>query len=262
MAPVTEMPPTVEFEDSFSKRVDEWLTQELAPAFRNPIPLNEFASESPLVTPPPSSPTRETATIRRGVSSRSRWFRRRGELRSETYMSRLARVWMKRAAIALLSVAALGAAVSAAAQLPGLTGRLMAPAQLPAAPAPPTLAAPGPVLTPPIEAPATPTPPVEPRALELPPVVMSSAVVPGNYFVAVALFATQERADRLVQSLAQAGFPVVQRPLQLRTQRLQQVVLGPFVHRSDAVVDLQRLRQLGGYDDAAIIDPTPAPAVP
>jgi cell division septation protein DedD len=124
------------------------------------------------------------------------------------------------------------------------------------------LALPSPVASPPIEAPSTPAPAIETPAVQVGPVVTPPAIVPGDYFVAVALFATQERADRLVKALAQAGFPAVQRPLQLRTQLLQQVVLGPFVHRADAVADLQRLRKLGGYDDANVIDTALAPSVP
>ena len=43
----------------------------------------------------------------------------------------------------------------------------------------------------------------------------------------------------------------MQRPFQMRNQEVQQIVLGPFFSRADAVADLQRLKALGGYDDAA-----------
>jgi hypothetical protein len=38
-------------------------------------------------------------------------------------------------------------------------------------------------------------------------------------------------------------------------------VLGPFFSRSDAVADLRRLQQLGGYDDATVIDSRRDPSV-
>jgi len=103
-----------------------------------------------------------------------------------------------------------------------------------------------------VSAPVTPAPPVE----------TPQAVASGDYLVAVGLFASHERAGRLVETLTQAGLPAVQRPLQLRTQLLQQVVLGPFALRSDAVADLDRLRKLGGYDDANVIDTLTGPSVP
>ena len=74
-----------------------------------------------------------------------------------------------------------------------------------------------------------------------------------EYLVAVGLFASRERADQLVDALTQAGLPAMQRPLQLRQREMQQIVLGPFFSRSDAVADLRRLQALGGYDDARVI---------
>jgi cell division protein FtsN len=34
---------------------------------------------------------------------------------------------------------------------------------------------------------------------------------------------------------------------------VQQVVLGPFFSRDDAMADLQKLKALGGYADASIV---------
>ncbi len=60
--------------------------------------------------------------------------------------------------------------------------------------------------------------------------------------------------------LTQAGLPAMQRPFQLRRQQVQQIVLGPFFSRADAVADLRRLQALGGYDDARVIDSTREPS--
>jgi cell division septation protein DedD len=84
--------------------------------------------------------------------------------------------------------------------------------------------------------------------------VAAAAVTSGDYFVIVGLFASRDRADHLVETLTQAGLPATQRPFQLRRQQVQQIVLGPFVSRADAVADLRRLQALGGYDDASVID--------
>jgi hypothetical protein len=34
---------------------------------------------------------------------------------------------------------------------------------------------------------------------------------------------------------------------------VQQIVLGPFFSRVEAVADLRRLQALGGYDDAGVV---------
>jgi cell division septation protein DedD len=81
----------------------------------------------------------------------------------------------------------------------------------------------------------------------------------GDYLVAVGLFASRDRADQLVDTLTQAGLPAMQRPFQLRRQQVQQIVLGPFFSRSDAVAYLRRLQELGGYADANVIGLTRGP---
>jgi hypothetical protein len=45
----------------------------------------------------------------------------------------------------------------------------------------------------------------------------------------------------------------MQRPVQLRGQQVQQIMLGPFLNRSDAVADLRRLQELSGFDDARVV---------
>ena len=122
---------------------------------------------------------------------------------------------------------------------------------------PPTLADPS--IVPPAAPPTLANASIVPPA---PPIEAPQPVVSGDYFVAVGFIARPEHADQLVQELTQAGLPAVQRPFQLRSQRVQQVVLGPFVNRSDAVADLQRLRQLGGYDDANVFATLPQPSAP
>lgn len=195
--------------------------------------------------PAPQRPIPRDAFVRRAVPTQTSWHDLQGELRSETYVHRVVRVWARRVATAGVCVAALATVVAGVSLIPErLAGPMMASADLPALPAAPTFAVSGlvPPATPPVEAP--------------------QPAVSGDYLVAVALFASRERADRLVEDLTQAGLPAVQRPFQLRRQSLRQVVLGPFVNRSDAVVELQRLRQLGGYDDARVFDTLPQRTVP
>ena len=67
---------------------------------------------------------------------------------------------------------------------------------------------------------------------------------------------------RNVRELTQAGLPAGQRLVQFRGQSLQQVVLGPFANRSDAVANMNRLRGLGGHDDARVIALPREPAAP
>jgi cell division septation protein DedD len=171
--------------------------------------------------------------------------------RSVTYMQKFLRMWAKRAAIVAgvfvaINMVFMGANFLWASQTPA---EAAAPLEAPMSAAPevaqpePTAAVPV-AEVPPAEAPATETPLTAPAA---------SAAVAGEYFVAVGLFASAERADQLVEDLTQAGLPAMQRPFRLRRQDVQQIVLGPFFSRADAVSDLRRLQALGGYDDASVI---------
>jgi cell division septation protein DedD len=85
---------------------------------------------------------------------------------------------------------------------------------------------------------------------------MASVSTPSvdEYLVSVGLFASRERADQLVDALTQAGLPALQRSVQLRGKEVQQIALGPYFSRTDAVTDLRRLLDLGGYDDAQVVD--------
>ena len=58
------------------------------------------------------------------------------------------------------------------------------------------------------------------------------------------------------QVLTEAGLPAMQRAQQFRQRPTQQIVLGPFFSRADAVADLRRLQALGGYDDARVVTNT------
>jgi cell division septation protein DedD len=160
--------------------------------------------------------------------------------RSETYVRRLGRLLAKGAAIVIAGAATLYVAVI------GVSLLVVAstPPELPAVPeAPPRAVAA--LLLP--DAPADASAAISEAALGAP------SVDAGEYVVAVGLFA-DDRADQIVDALAQAGLPVMQRSMQFRQQQLQQIVLGPFLSRSAAAEDLQRLRRLGGYDDAVVID--------
>jgi hypothetical protein len=225
----------VEDDESFTRRVDEWLvTHDLAPTVKKHTPLHDFATEHQI----PAKPADHAPVVRRKAPVSSSWRDVDGELRSETYMQRLGRVWSKRVGIAAACVLALNVAVVGATSISNkLTGLIMAAPVLPEPPDRPALAVPSIVL------PAAP-------AIEA-----AQAVVSGEYLVVVGLFASAERADRLVLELTQAGLRACQRPFQLRTQRVQQVVLGPFGNRADALAALQRLRSRGGHDDAQVVVP-------
>jgi hypothetical protein len=247
-AHAVEVTPPIDDDENFRKHIDHWVAQDLGPPPppRPQTPRHRaFADEAPVAparerrpapgTVPKTAPRRE-APARTVMTD---WPR---DLRSETYMHRLWRLFAKWAAIALVVFVALGAGMVGASFLAGM----LTPPALPALPEAPALAVPGLALP---EAPPTGAP-VAPASLPGAP----SAAVSGEYFVAVGLFASRERADQLVDALTQAGLPAMQRPFQLRRQHVQQIVLGPFFSRSDAVADLRRLQGLGGYDDANVID--------
>ncbi len=126
---------------------------------------------------------------------------------------------------------------------------MLTPPALPALPEAPARVVPGIALP---EAPLTDAP----ASVAAAPSVAES----GDYLVVVGLFASRDRADQLVDTLTQAGLPAMQRSFQLRRQQVQQIVLGPFFSRADAVADLRRLQALGGYDDARVIDSTREPS--
>jgi type II secretory pathway predicted ATPase ExeA/cell division septation protein DedD len=249
-APHVNTPPPMDEAADFESEVDQWVSKDLAAPARGRSPVfAEVTPEqlrawrrSPRTVPPRAVPAPRVAND---------W---PSDLRSETYMQKFWRTWTRRAAIAAtVMVAAFVASMGVAFVLDTQSA-----AVLPAAPAAPAQAvnALAPIVT---EAPATEAPvatalPAEAPVSEAP---AGASVVSGDYLVAVGLFASRERADQLVESLTQAGLPAMQRPFRLRRQEVQQIVLGPFFSRSDAVVELRRLRALGGFDDAGVIESTP-----
>ncbi|MEO8678809.1 MAG: AAA family ATPase [Vicinamibacterales bacterium] len=191
----------VEEEGDFSQLVDEWVTQDLPPAARPVTPLRAVANETVDVpAPPPSAAPR--AVVKREAPAKSSWRDKTGDLRPETYMQKVRRTWAKRAAVAVMCVAVAEALVIGADRMPDLlAGAIMSPPELPALPTPPMLVVSSlvPPASPPIEEPAA------------APEVVPAVVIPGDYLVAVGLFASPERADRLEIELTQAGLPAVQR---------------------------------------------------
>jgi len=229
-APAVEMNPPIDDDEHFENQVDHWVAQDLAPP-----PPPRTVTHAPGRRPA----SRGVPSAAAGRESRTRtvktdWPR---DLRSETYIHRMWRIWSKRAAMALGVFVAVNAVLVGASLLPGMVTPITPPA-LPKAPAPavPGIAQPE---APPIDAPVS--------------AAASSVADSGDYLVGVGLFASRDRADELVGVLTQAGLPAMQRGFQLRRQHVQQIVLGPYFSRADAAADLRRLKELGGYDDATVI---------
>ena len=237
--------PPIDDHENFRKQVDHWVAQDLASAAR---PLRSWdvepAEEAPVAAAPERrSPGRTAGTApRRQAPARvvTDWPR---DLRSETYMHRLWRIWAKRATIALAVFVVINVVIVGVSLLP----TALTPPTLPPLPAAPAIAIRGLSLpeAPPTEALA---------ALPAEPSVANSA----EYLVAVGLYASRDRANRVVDALTQAGLPAMQRSVQFRRQQLEQIVLGPFFSRPEAVEALVRLQLLGGYGDATVIDSSSA----
>ena len=162
---------------------------------------------------------------------------------SQTYMEKLWRRWAKRAAIVVGGLLAANLVMAGA----SLLSSALTPTAVPSVPEAPAVAAPSVAVVEAsqadVAAASTPTPSEAPAV----------ATGAGDFVVAVGMFASTERADKLVDALTQAGLPAMQRPVQLRRQQVQQIVLGPFFSRLEAAAGLQRLQALGGYDDARVI---------
>ena len=215
-------------EESFSTRVEHWMTHEVTPTLQEtPTPVPGFTSvrES---EPRPSS--------RRDAATLVGWHDTYGELRSETLLRRIGRVWARRAVAAAVAMMALSVGVSGATRLSlRLTGMMTEQIALPI--------------------PSAPVPAVHGIALpEAPPLDVPPPAVPRHY-VAVGLFANHARAEELAADLTQAGLHALHRPFTLHGEAVTQVVLGPFANRSEAVSELERLReQQGGHLDALVFD--------
>ena len=236
MAPPTNaVEMTSRIDRHFKTEVDHWVEKDLAPQIRTLTSAHGvFAAEAsePEPSDPKTAPRREARTAAQTRTTTTDWPK---DVRSETYMQKLMRTWLRRTAVALAVFVLVNAGVVGASVL---SATLAAPV-LPALPSAPAFALPGLALpeAPPSDATAS---------------VSTSSV--NEYLVSVGLFASRERADQLVDALTQAGLPALQRAVQLRGQEVQQIALGPYFSKTDAVADLRRLLDLGGYDDAQVVD--------
>ena len=242
-ARVVETAPPLDADESFKNEIDNWVSQELVlSAPRRGVTSLEalFADEVPAKRQPqrrpaPGAPKRQAAV--RTVTTD--WPR---DLRSETYIQKLRRIGVKWVLIALAAFVMLNVIIAGASfALDTLT-----PPVLPETPEAPVLAVPG--IAPTADA------PVESDAVASDSIAPTSITGSGEFLVAVGLFASRDRADQVVEALTQAGLPAMERPVQLRVRQVQQIVIGPFFSRSDAIAALRRLQALGGYDDARVID--------
>ena len=223
-------------DEQFEKQVDSWVEQDLAPASRKLTPPQAaFADEAPAERRRPAPKAR---TMPRPVAPID-W----PKDHSQTYMEKLGRRWAKRAAIVVGGLLAANLVMAGA----SLLSSALTPTALPSVTEAAAVATPGVTVVEAAQADvagaSTPTPSKAPA-------VDTGA---GEFLVGVGMFASAERADRLVEALTQAGLPAMQRPVQLRRQQVQQIVLGPFLSRLEAAAGLQRLQALGGYDDARIV---------
>ena len=112
-------------------------------------------------------------------------------------------------------------------------------------------------------------PRVDPAALQVPgpmpgtpsrsaaPASAPAALESRGYSILVASFESRERAERLVEELASAGFEAnaVQRTGGAANGRFTLVRVGGYASVADVQRDLQRIRELpGGYGDARIVE--------
>ena len=222
-------------DEQFEKQVDSWVQQDLAPASRKLPPRQAaFADEASAGRRRPAPRAR---TVPRPVAPID-W----PKDHSQTYMEKLWRRWAKRAAIGVGGLLAANLVMAGASVL----SSAMTPTAVPSVPEAPAVARPG---VPVVEASQA---DIAPGSAPTPSEAPAVATGAGEFLVAVGMFASTERADQLVDALTQAGLPAMQRPVQLRRQQVQQIVLGPFFSRLEAAAGLQRLQALGGYDDARI----------
>jgi type II secretory pathway predicted ATPase ExeA/cell division protein FtsN len=244
--------------DTFQDDIENWLTEDLAASSRSSRPSASTREATPDV--PRVQPRRSPITPRLELPTRPVRTDWPQDVRSEPYIDKLLRLWLKRTGIAAAIVLAGFAAMAAysvwsrAAEAADATPEqpvpvVTAPAPAAQADVPPVAAA-----APVAPEPAAVAPAAEPPAVAPAP---ASSDASGGYLIAVGVFANRGRADQLLDTLAGAGLPVMQRTLQRGTRELNQIVLGPFLSRADAGVDLQRLRGLGGFDDARIITEEP-----
>jgi cell division septation protein DedD len=81
----------------------------------------------------------------------------------------------------------------------------------------------------------------------------ASTIATEESVIAVAVFATRERTERLLNVLERQGFQAFTRPLVRDGRVLYRVLVGPFDSEQVATADLHRLQLGGGYTDARIM---------
>jgi general secretion pathway protein A len=227
--------------------VDEWLSRVEGPA-KPEAAVQQFVSEgtedSVVTTAPGGAPTVLLTPLRPRPPRRTHWRDGSGaELRSQTYMQGLRRRVIKNLSIAAVLVIGISGVVAGVSYIPDALAALSDPVTVPT---PPAVV---PVTVPAVLAAPVPTIPLKDPAKDA-----AIGAGAGAFRVDVALFSSDERANRAVAELIQAGLAARQQPLVLGARgTLQQVILGPFETRGDADTQLRRLRQVAGYGDARVV---------
>jgi len=76
--------------------------------------------------------------------------------------------------------------------------------------------------------------------------------VAGKYIIQVASFEDEARANQLVAELAAAGYRAYHSRFALDGEPWWQVSVGPFATHAEGEVDLEKVREIPGYDDATL----------
>jgi cell division septation protein DedD len=74
----------------------------------------------------------------------------------------------------------------------------------------------------------------------------------GKYVIQVASFEDEARARQLVAELTSAGYRASQSRFALDGEPWWQVSVGPYATRGEGEIDLDKVREIPGYDDAAL----------
>jgi general secretion pathway protein A len=217
----TESPAT------FARKVDAWLT-DLDEVGVDSALSSEFVSEKETETIIPDAPVPFEAPLRR--------------YKPERYIHRLARRWARAAAIGFVALVALNAVVAAASYVPAQLKAELRPTDLPPLPAPRP-----PALRPVVR------PALAVAEAAVATTASNSTASHQRYSIAVGLFTTNVRAERLVQTLAADGFSAFTREFDREGRTFRHVMIGPFDERPSAEKELQRLRAAGDYADAHIL---------
>jgi cell division septation protein DedD len=209
---------------AFATQVDAWLAElDTGPASVAAIPPLEepaWAEETPPSAPAPGVGVEDKRDVVR---------------RPYRYIERIGRRWAR-------------AAVLVTAALVGLKVLSAAASYMPVQSAGPSATTAVPML------PATPLPDMRPVLLSTPAEPeRPDAAVSGPSVVAVAVFATVDRAERLREALEQQGFQGLTRVFVRDGQAFYRVLLGPFDSAQAATASLLRLQQDGEFADARVM---------